>query len=277
MLRYFLPSPQYQPWLTIHTVLDGLQAPTLAQVPAMLPNLHIRLKGTSSYVFADGQRIEAAPVVLIGPTNAAYRVELSADATVLAAGLLPLGWLSLIRFPATELADRLIDGTDFWGEGPCALALEKLTARRIDGGHTSIVENLLSSVGRAPRNSDLVAVVDHWLEASPELSIDDLSRSLGIGRRHLQRMMLEVYGAPPKALAMKYRALRAAASMATNRQAILMDALPGYADQAHLTRDFRRFIGVPPGTFIRERASVTAGTFAGRHLAGAIRPLALWS
>ena len=276
-LEYFLPSPAYRAWITVHTVLDGLTQATTALLPAMLPNLHIRLSGRSSYVFADGRRVAAPAITLLGPTNTAYEVELEAGTLVAAAGLLPAGWLSLIRSPAREFADGLIDGADLWGPHPCALALEQLLACRLDGRHTRIVEELLRLPARPHEHSRFVLAADHWLEHSPDLSVDALSETLGVGRRHLQRIMLETYGAPPKALAMKYRALRVAAYLAAHEQPVLADALTGYADQPHLTRDFRRFVGVTPGAFLRDCAGITAGTFAGRHRAGASRPLVLWS
>ena len=276
-LEYFLPSPQYRSLLTMHAVVEDVGQPTIEVLPAMLPNLHIRLAGSSTYVFANGQRVPAPAVSLIGPTNAAYRVELSAGLRMVAIGFLPLGWMRLVRCSAADVADGLIDGADVWGAFACGLAREQLAACRLDGGHARLVEDLLSSHALDQQRLALVAKTDQWLEHSPDLSVDALSRSLGVGRRHLQRVVLEAYGAPPKALAMKYRALRAAAWMATQRPAVVTEALSGYADQPHLNRDFRRFIGMPPGAFLRDQAGVTASTLIGRHKAGARRPLALWS
>lgn len=122
----------------------------------------------------------------------------------------------------------------------------------------------------------LVMVTKDWLERSPDLSLDALSRTFGIGRRYLQRIILDGYGATPKTLTVKYRALRAAAMMAVERHGIDARAFAGYADQSHLRRNFR-FIGLPPVAFLRDQAGPAARTRTGRYRACAVRPLALWS
>ena len=76
---------------------------------------------------------------------------------------------------------------------------------------------------------------------------------------------------------MKYRALRTAALMCRSDSAGMTDALPDYADQSHMIRDFRRFVGWTPAAFLREHQNIAAATLSGRRKAGAVRPLVLWS
>lgn len=90
----------------------------------------------------------------------------------------------------------------------------------------------------------------------------------------MRRIALEYYGAPPKILAMKYRALRLAAEMCQGGG--LGETLQAYADQSHMIRDFRRFVGWTPAAFQRDH-NLAAATLSGRRRAGAARPLVLWS
>jgi len=277
ILDYTIPSPAYRALLTMHLIAHTAGQQIDLLVPAMLANLHIRLRGRSTYVLPDGRRVPAPPVSLLGSTSGAYQIELSADAVVVGTGFLPLGWLTLIRCPAAPLSDEVIDGADVWGAHRCELARERLREAPFGGGHGAVIEELLSCPARALPRLDHLQAVDRWLEDGQSLSVEALREDLGIGRRQLQRVALDLYGAPPKVLAMKYRALRAAARLATSEGATIRDALTLYADQPHLTRDFRRFIGVTPGAFLQGHAETTATTMIGRHRAGAIRPLALWS
>ncbi len=276
-LDYFPPSAEYGSLLTMHAAIEGVGQPTVELLPAMLPNLHIRLAGISAYVFEDGRRVPAPPVSLIGPTNSAYRMELSADLRMVAVGFLPVGWLSLVRCSASDVADDVVDGADLWGERACEIVRDRLQGMPLCGRHIGIVESLLTQSGKAHRHGVYVTATDHWLERPGELSVDMLSRELGVGRRHLQRIMLEGYGAPPKGVAMKYRALRAASWMAANGEKAFPNAVACYADQPHMNRDFRRFIGMTPGTFMRSQSGIAAATMVGRRRAGAARPLVLWS
>ena len=76
---------------------------------------------------------------------------------------------------------------------------------------------------------------------------------------------------------MKYRALRTAALMCRRDGAAMAVASQAYADQSHMIRDFYRFVGWTPATFLREHQNIAAATLLGRRMAGAVRPLVLWS
>jgi len=276
-LDYFPPSPAYRRLLTMHALVRAAGQPIAALVPAMLPNLHIRLRGHSTYVFADGRRVAAPAVSLIGPTNGAYRFELSPDALIVGTGLLPLGWLTLVRCPAAALADDVVDGAAVWGPRACERACARLQETPRDGGHIRITEALLACPERRVRHLDHLRAADRWLEGARTLAVEDLRAEMGVGRRQLQRIMLDIYGVTPKGLAMKYRALRAAARLAGGGAVPIRDVLAHYADQPHLTRNFRRFLGVTPGAFLQDSAAAAAATMIGRRRAGAMRPLVLWS
>ena len=215
ILDYTVPSPAYRALLTVHLLAHTAGRQVDLLVPAMLANLHIRLRGHSTYVLPGGHRVPAPPVSLLGATNGAYRIELSADAVVAGTGFLPLGWLTLIRCPAARLSDRVIDGADVWGAHRCELARERLCEAPFGGGHGAVIEELLSCPERALPHLDHLQAIDRWLETGQGLSVEALREDLGISRRQLQRVTLDLYGAAPKVLAMKYRALSAAARLAT--------------------------------------------------------------
>lgn len=276
-LCYFAPSPRQRNLLTMHAVVEDLSAPAAELVPAMLANLHIRIAGTSSYVFADGRRIPAPPVSIVGPTNAAYRLEMSDDIRMAAVGFLPQGWHRLIHCPATAMADDVVDGEVVWGRQACEELRERLALTPWDGDHIGVVEDMLAGADRSAAPSAFVQAVDHWLERQRSFSVEHLCAELEIGRRQLQRLMRDHYGAPPKLIAMKYRALDAAARLVTGEAVPVRNLLSHYADQPHLIRDFQRFIGMTPGAFMRSKVPTAAATMIGRRKAGATRPLVLWS
>lgn len=277
-LDYFLPSPGVRNLLTIHAGVEDVTEARVEVLPAMLPNLHIRVAGRSSIVFADGSRFDAPPVSLIGPTTGAYSITLSQGCRIAVVGLLPLGWARLVRFPGFEGADRVIDGTDIWGARAVAEVVERLSAVPLDGGHIGVVEAFLTRAtgGASDHLLRQIAGIDHWLERSASLSLDALSAQVDLGDRQLRRITLECYGVSPKTLAMKYRALRMAAVMCQGGGRELGEALHAYADQSHMIRDFRRFVGWTPAAFLRDH-NLAAATLSGRRQAGAARPLVLWS
>ena len=70
----------------------------------------------------------------------------------------------------------------------------------------------------------------------------------GIGLRSLQRLVREQLGLTPKWLIRRYRMQEAAAALADADAPALADlaASLGFADQAHLSREFRAVIGETP-------------------------------
>jgi len=80
------------------------------------------------------------------------------------------------------------------------------------------------------------------------LRADDLADATGLGLRSLQRLVREQLGLTPKWLIRRYRMQEAAAALAGPDAPALADlaASLGFADQAHLTREFRAVIGETP-------------------------------
>lgn len=88
------------------------------------------------------------------------------------------------------------------------------------------------------------------------LRAQDLARASGLGLRSLQRLVRDELGLTPKWLIQRYRMQEAAAALAEPHPPSLADlaASLGFADQAHLTREFRAVIGETPRRYARRAA-----------------------
>jgi AraC-like DNA-binding protein len=85
----------------------------------------------------------------------------------------------------------------------------------------------------------------------------DLSERAGIGPRTLQRMFLQYAGVSPTWVIRRYRLLEAAESVREGKRVSWAEIAAGlgYADQAHLTRDFRAAIGQTPSAYAGSQPS----------------------
>ncbi len=83
-------------------------------------------------------------------------------------------------------------------------------------------------------------------------SLDELAALVGTGRFALARAFRHRYGLPPHAYLNEQRVRRACALLETGQPPSAVAAAVGFADQAHLTRHFRRVVGVPPGQYRRK-------------------------
>lgn len=83
--------------------------------------------------------------------------------------------------------------------------------------------------------------------AAPGASVASVVRGLGVSARTAQRRFRELGLIAPEQWRLLGRARRAAAALTTPAPLAEIADACGYADQAHLTRDFSRWFGFPPG------------------------------
>lgn len=99
------------------------------------------------------------------------------------------------------------------------------------------------------------AVVEH-VETDPSvLRVGQVCEAFGLGERALQRLTARRVGLNPKWLVQRRRLQEVAGRLATDPALSLagIAADLGYADQAHLTRDFRAVTGVTPARYAAQR------------------------
>ena len=86
------------------------------------------------------------------------------------------------------------------------------------------------------------------------LQVQDAADRLGVSARTLQRLARRCIGLPPAAMIRRRRLQEAAERLRTDPDADLasLAADLGYADQAHLSRDFRTTLGFTPSAYRSE-------------------------
>ena len=79
--------------------------------------------------------------------------------------------------------------------------------------------------------------------------IDSARHQLGVSERSLERFLQKRTGHPPSYWRQLARVRRAAASLTGEQSLAAVAAEQGYADQAHLSRAFRKWFGTTPSRF----------------------------
>ena len=95
-------------------------------------------------------------------------------------------------------------------------------------------------------------------EVSGELTADDLAAAAGCSRYAAYRAFRQAYGLAPSDYQRQLRVQTARRLLSAGVTPAQVAADAGFADQAHLTRWFRRYYGVTPGAY-RAAAGGTAG------------------
>ncbi|VIO70654.1 hypothetical protein CI1B_33080 [Bradyrhizobium ivorense] len=167
----------------------------------------------------------------------------------------PLGAYRVFGGAVTELAGRMVAIADVLGHDGHRLR-ERLGAAPSWQRRFDLIEDfVLRRIGRPP-SPEIVFAYRRLAQTGGAARITALAGEIGWSRKHLVDRFRSELGLPPKALArlMRFhRASRLAQSGAAGGWAGIA-AETGYADQAHLAREFVEFAGEPPTAWARRLA-----------------------
>lgn len=237
--------------------------------------IRFMVTGTGHYVFHDGRQIATPICCMLGPTSAATRFEVAGPMRVVGVSVLPLGWTALDSGDAGLVADNLFDLSERFGPEWTEL-FEKIATLSDAEDIAALVWPFLSARVRpvSATESDFVAAVESWLADERSPRVEALQERTGLSGRQIARLCNRHYGAPPKYLARKYRALRCALILARDNidwSDLCEDG--AFYDQSHFIREFKHFIGLTPSQ-LRDNASLVIRlTMNRRDVAGQIANL----
>lgn len=164
----------------------------------------------------------------------------------------PLGARRFLGLPMNEIAGRMVDLEDALGtEG--RMLRERLTnepgwERRLDMAERFVATRLAVAGSGCER---IAWAYDRLAESGGRVAIASIAADVGWSRKHFGQRFAEEVGLGPKAVAriMRFNQALDAARSGTKDCWAGIAADCGYADQAHMVREFREFAGVPPSAF----------------------------
>ncbi len=165
----------------------------------------------------------------------------------------PGGLGALVSRSAAEFTDRVVPLGQAFGTDEAAL-LRQVTAEPDEAARVGLLAAALEQAVDPGRKvaAASVAEVAGLAEADRTVRrLGDLCERAGAGPRTLQRMFLRYAGVSPTWVIRRYRLLEAAESVREGKSVSWAEVAAGlgYADQAHLTRDFRAAMGQTPAAY----------------------------
>ncbi|KPF78477.1 hypothetical protein IP88_03485 [alpha proteobacterium AAP81b] len=279
-IRYFAPAAPLRALLSSYYWFEAPGPVFSDLMRAELPQIRIIVEGRALNHFATGIVRASGAAHLQGPTSGPVRFTASGRLLVFGIGVLPLGWATLVAAPADQLADDMVDLRGLAGAEVDAL-VDGLATARCDAARVAAADRFF--LGWLARSATapcwFTGLADAWLTGAAAPSVDALVAASGMSARSVERLAQRVYGASPRLLARKYRALGAAVRLGNGEAEgwaeLIDDGL--FYDQAHLIREFRQFIGMTPAQFLSGAAAVTRLTIARKRLMPDLPKLALFS
>ena len=203
--------------------------------------------------------VEPDQVGLAGPTTRRSFRDLTGRGWAVGALLRPAAVPHLVEDPvAIRDSYTILDLGDLHASVVGAMTSEQEGAVRrssaVDVFANWLVERLPASGGEALLANAMADLID----GDPSvLRVEDAAASLGVSVRTLQRLARQYVGLPPAAM-IRRRRLQEAAERLRREPGLDIAAVAndlGYADHAHLTKDFRDVLNFTPSAYRRAGAT----------------------
>jgi AraC-like DNA-binding protein len=263
------PSALLAPFVDYYWVprWDLRGEPPYQQAVLPHPNVHLVFEASGAGIFGVDRRLFTRTLSGLG---LAFGVRFRA-------GCFRPFW----QAPISQLTDRVIPAVRLFGsqaektrqaimDAGISGALEAggfETPDEDDARMMGYAEALLCSVlpERDPVAEEVAGLVSRIIDDPGLRRVDELSALSGLTARTLQRLFADYVGVSPKWVMRRAR-LHEAAERADGGEPVDWAALAadlGYADQAHLTRDFTVTIGVPPSRYAAPVNTALSASSAG--------------
>jgi AraC-like DNA-binding protein len=183
--------------------------------------------------------------VIVGSTGAACCVQIN---------LTPLGALRLFHLPQSELANRTVSLDEILAAEGRSLA-DELQDAEDWSARFALLDCFIARRFAAARETS-ATVNEAWAGLTyhhGRASIVEIARSIGVSRRHLAKLCRSELGMTPKSLAriLRFDHTRRLASTVPRLDWAELAYEAGYADQAHLVREFHALSGLTPSELLR--------------------------
>lgn len=255
-IEFFLPGEEFRPFVTTfyHVRVTGPEDTAVEDwLHPEWANLRFHCGPPAAGAVGGGPLRQVPRAVVTGPTSMATRFR-SWPGRSWGIGLLPLGWAKFTGASAANHADRFGDAErEEAFAGLAAVGAGLCGAEGDPAAEKGVIEARLRPLLARPvaRAADIVAVQQALLD--PDIaSVAQLSARAGMSARTLERFTPRIFGFPPQILLRRQRFLRSLARFMLDPSLSWIDTLdPGYHDQAHFVRDFKRFMTMGPREYSR--------------------------
>jgi AraC-like DNA-binding protein len=251
---YFSFTPGSRPWRGPRSVVrevgfargEPFCSPVFADARASL----VMDLGASCRIGEGWSRGSPVRAYAIGALRAVGSTADTARAEMVGAYLEPGAASPLLRAPAVELTDRVVDLELLWGSGTTRLAgdLAGLDEEaRVDLLEAELIARLRRPPEPGPRVD--VAGLARWARNEPaRMTVRRLADAAGVSRQHLARLFREVVGVSPKRYCrlVRFQAGLAYAGTGAGVPWARVAAELGYADQSHMIAEFRELSSLTP-------------------------------
>lgn len=253
-LTYWDPPKDLEKYILTLFDLSWDEAQIDDRHPGVLGQLFLTVRGRGFAEFGDRiDRVEGGPI-LFNAFEAAAPFRLQGPWRCFGLSFSPLGWAALTQEPVTKHKNSFLPASQILGEEINVLSkslIERCNTGEISGYEAcaELVEWVRPRLGTVPKAHETVILKTMaWLGTSLHPAVEDLFAGQTYSRRQVERLVSRYFGFAPRALARKFRAIRAANLLAEPHLTDEAEAeiAGAFHDQPHMIREIRRYCGYTP-------------------------------
>lgn len=239
-LRRYLPTAELESFVEHYWIVEWNVTEPVVRETLPHPAVHL--------VF------EAGEALVHGVGTSRFTRVVEGTGRVVGVKFRPGGFRPFVDRPVSTLTNRRLAASEALGLRLVDLGRE-VCARPEDGAAIGAIEDELRS--RRPELDEAgrlaCTIAEHVARDRAVVRVEQIVRQFDIGARRLQRLFGEYVGVGPKWVIQRARLHEAVEQIAARERVDWADlaAELGYADQAHLIRDFKRIVGRAPAAYQR--------------------------
>ena len=261
----FIPSPLLQPHIKCYWLLSddsGIQQDFERIIPDASPELIIHL-GVPFEERTAGIVKKQEPCFLYGQLFSSIEIRPSSYPRVAGVKFHPFGLAAFTNIPQDELSGKSNSIYNIFPCIPLNAFFEQMHMAETNVSVFRIIDEMMQYILKTKKikSDDRVGgirmAVSELRAANGDLRIEELTRTLNMSRRELERKFNRYIGLSPKQLAKIFR-LQFALQRQSKAELLTHLALEaGYYDQAHFIREFSSIVNERPSDYFALQSELT--------------------
>lgn len=243
------PPANLAPWVQHFWMVewDLREASPILQQTLPHPNVYLVFEQRRDQPISHPLPPSAAEIS--GVTTGTFSKTLEGWSRVFGVKFKPGGFRAFLREATSTITDRVLPAQQIFGPSVLELAARVHGSPNAEAMAEYAAQYLASLHPASDPSASLSAHLVDLIFSDPAiLTVDQLAAKAGMGTRSLQRLFKEYVGVPPKWVIRRFRlhelVERLHSGQPYHGAELALDL--GYADQAHLIRDFRNLVGYTP-------------------------------
>ncbi len=195
--------------------------------------------------------------LLAGVRSEHVIIDAGCSPSMVAVHFKPGGAFAFFDSPAGEFTDQVVSLDSLWGSTVATLQQQLLEANTPHETIRRVVRTLLQELRDRDKHPAVAYALSEFRKTGSTKTVAQISLETGLSHKRLIRLFRDQVGAAPKLFQRICRFNLVIDMLAQCEEPDWADiALAcGYFDQAHFNRDFHRFSGINPTTYLRNRVT----------------------